>query len=295
MAEETAVPSFDQAFDAAVAQHSEPAVEPVEPATQDEPSETPAEETGAEPALPEESSEEELLSEDEYDALKDNPKALRKALNRAYTQSRQRMKPYENLIKAFEADPDGTLQKLAESRGMSIQRPGQATEPNAQEQTVDLLKRSLGPELEFLADKLAPAFDTLVQRSIDPVRDSVLEQGAIREVDGALANLSAKHTDWKDYEPEMSRLGAIFQPGIGPDGRPTSTQEEYLENLYFLATRTRSNAQQTKKVVQRLQASAKNAENPDSGVASNKVAPRPSGKPTLREAFEAAKAGTRWE
>jgi len=295
-AQATAPPSFDQAFQSAIASESAPApeaaVESTEEATQDEQAANQSEEQGTEPAQAQESSEEQLLSPEEYDALKDNPKALMKALNRAYTQHRQAMKPWENVIAAFQKDPDGTIRQLAKERGISVaeavQQQQQAQQQQVQQDTVALLKQSLGPDLDWLADKLAPAIETLTATKFAPLQQQLTEQAVQRSVESALNAFQAKHPDWQDHQAEMTKYGKILHPADGV------SEVEYLESLYALATRSQSNAAQTKKVIDRIKQSAAASESPDSGVSPSRVSSKPTGLPTFEQAAAAALKGERW-
>ena len=293
--------TFDQAFKQAVEEHTpaappEPAVEVVPEATPAEVEvEQPGEETGTEPAPPQESSGDELLSDEEYNALKSDPVALRKALNRSYTQKTQQLAPYRKLIEAFERDPNGTLELLARERGMVLQKPTTEHPAVPTDQTVKVLKDALGPELDFLADKLGPAFQTLVNQAVGPVKQSVEMSAAQNEAQSVLDSFTAKHPEWKKHEVEMTRLAQVFQPAIGSDGKPLVTTAEYMENLFQLASRAESSAEQTKRVVARITKANGNVESPASGVSPNHIAPKPAGLPTIEEAFAAAKAGIRWE
>src|SRR5687767_12636528 len=66
--------------------------------------------------------ENQLLSEEEIEDLKDNPKALEKALNRSYTQRMQALGGVERLARALEDDPEGTLARLAAARGYELSK-----------------------------------------------------------------------------------------------------------------------------------------------------------------------------
>jgi hypothetical protein len=72
----------------------------------------------------------ELIGQDRFDALKSNPEALRKELNRAATKKfqqlakqREELEPYADLIKGLDEDPHGTVEALARQLGINLSGP----------------------------------------------------------------------------------------------------------------------------------------------------------------------------
>src|SRR6185503_15423377 len=115
----TLAAAFDKALDTTQGEQSQDqAPAPVEQAKPADAT-PPPEEKGPEAAPAQEPSDE-LLPQEEWDKLQNDPKALRKALNTRFTEKtqelaeqRKQLEPWMGFKEAYEADPQGTVRKLA--------------------------------------------------------------------------------------------------------------------------------------------------------------------------------------
>ena len=65
----------------------------------------------------------------------------------------------------------------------------------------------------------------------------------------------------------------------------------YVERLYFIASRKATSAESTKKVVKRINRAAAKSEKPESAVSGDKIVKKPGKNLDLKEAWEMAKRG----
>ena len=298
---------FDKAFDEASVTQSEKdqaTPEPTKEAEAATSATTPAEEKGSEAAPPEQTSEE-LLSPEKYEELRKDPEALRKELNKAFTQKtqalaeqRKALEPYQDLVKGLQEDPQGTVQALAEQLGIKIEQAETKVEvKEAADKVTSALKRHLGPDLEFLADKLAPALKDavkelageVVSKEVEPLKKQTQEMQAEtvrQQIDANLELFTKKHPDWKKHEAKMTEIGTRLHPAPDPKTGKPPTWMEYMEDLYYLATKDVREGDLTKKTVERMTESAKKSESSAGGTSSEKVTKAaPKGK-SFDEAFE---------
>lgn len=276
-----------------------------------------------------------LITDEEFTALstkfKDDPAALRRELEKTFTQKSQklaadrrsleRLSQYTDLIDALEDDttaPDAIRQlatefnvKLGEVEAHADRTDATAEQTaEAVQALVDDFKADLGPELEYLGDGLAPAIEKLVTKlmgktlsqELAPVKAHVRSQTdrqAQLENDQIFADFEKQHADWKQHEDAMFELSKKLQPG------PGMTELEYLEALYTQVTAPKSKAEIDKRVndeianreKKRQQRSTRSREEVEERVddaPADRVVRQPAGLPTLRESFAAAKEGVRW-
>jgi hypothetical protein len=85
---------------------------------------------------------------------------------------------------------------------------------------METFRNELGPELEYLADGLAPAVTGLVgltiERALD-VREHRAQQAKAAEATttAVMTAFGDKHPDWKEHEPAMMQLAARLDPKAG--------------------------------------------------------------------------------
>lgn len=276
------------------------------PAAEADPSGPVSDDTGAatdEPVdLPEETGQteagttEELLSAEEREALKDNPAALVKAMQRSYTQKSQQLAQARRLAEALQEDPEGVIRALAKHRGMKI-----ADAPAAgDDKKADVLGEVTGIlEQQFGADSasaLAPAITKLVQHlvgqavgPIDQFRRETIERAAYTETQSTLTAFKAKYPDFPQFDADMAKLAQKVRPGEGV------TDSEYMEHLYHTVKSQRQKGQTAKDGQARTAASIKAGTPKPTGVSGTKVAQNPPRNPTFKEAAAAARAGVRFE
>ena len=253
---------------------------------------TPVEKTGAESAPLSEDSEE-LLDSKTYEKLKADPEKLRKELNRAWTQKtqalseqRKALEPHLELFRALEENPEETIRKLAEERGLTIAEAKKEEVREAVSPVATELRQVFGPGLEDLADRLAPVLERVIAERIEPIKrqtDEVVSNAVIEEVNRNIELFTKEHSDWKKFEPEMMKISTWLQPAKQTNGKyPTTAQ--YMEALYHLATKDARKGDIVKETVERMAHAAAKSETAGSGVAQNRVA---KSTPASRGSFDA--------
>ncbi len=326
-------PSFQEAFERARDQHSAAAAEhaPAADASTEDDAETKAPAKGTRTPTTTPTDPTALLTDAEFDALQTkyatDPLKLRKALEGAFTKktqaladqrrSAERFAPYVEIIDALEADAPATIRALAKQYGLQIAtpdetRPDPATEAattTAVDQVVTEFKEALGPELDYLADGLAPAIMKLVDRLTEvnvtkatkPLRDqteSLTTRAALEATDVTMKAFGERHPDWKDHEAAMFGLSQQLQP-------KGMTEADYLDTLYALVTRENATEREAtierratdkaKATIAKMTKGAAGAETPGRATPEGQVRNRVPERPTFHEAFEAAKRGEVWQ
>lgn len=281
-----------------------------------------------------------LSSDKAFQALQkqhaNDPAALRKALLGDYTKKTQALasqrKQYERVrdfvpfLEAYEEDPATAIRVLAQQSGIDLskllggageERPsGKGKAKTAEEASAELVEQvtadvreALGADLEYLADPIATAVrkavDRLVpghiERTVKPLEEqtrSLTERQLGEQLDATLKAFGEKYADWKDYEADMLELSKKVRP------EPGSTEFEYMETLYKVASRDKWDADREaaieraangrfKKRLQKHDTAERGEETrstPDSEVRTK--APK---DVTFAAAYEAAKRGEVWE
>ena len=100
---------------------------------------------------------------------------------------------------------------------------------------VETFRETLGPELEYLADGLAPAVTGLVGRQVEraiDAREHRAQQAKAAEAatTAVMKTFGEQHPDWKDHEPAMLQLAERIAPQRGMD------EVEWLDFLYKRVT-----------------------------------------------------------
>jgi hypothetical protein len=293
--EGTAGAGADQAADpAAVAAPATGETTPSADVTQVPPQDAAAAATGDDAAVTPDPG---LLAPEEFEKLKDDPKALIKALNRGFTTKMQAFANERKLIEAYNRDPTATIRLLAEHHGLSLgEKPKTSVEQTVDEIT-PILEEALGPDL---AGKLKPAFEKLAEKvastHIKPVRDymdSSMAQTALEKTRAVMTAFETKHPDWKKHEPKMMEIAREIQPGQNAD--PMA----YMEHLYRIATYDLSDADRVRGTIDRINGAASASDKPAGSVPGTKVAQAPKKFADISEAtaaaFAAAKRGEKWE
>jgi hypothetical protein len=101
----------------------------------------PAEQTAQAPDQPVASADEQLLSAEEFSKHKDDPAALHKAMQKAFTQKTQKLSYARQMAEAYERNPVEFAKAVAQRHGLSIAAPAPATPE------VDMLASALEPVL----------------------------------------------------------------------------------------------------------------------------------------------------
>lgn len=303
---DTAVPTLQQAFIEAKAEHSAPAerAQPVSDGPESEtadPSNESQPETSTEPA----GDPSDLISDAEYQALvakhPNDPGRVAKELKAVFTkktqalaEQRKVLAPYADLIEAYEQDPVTVLRDLASQQGLRFADPEpQATTQSIVDDAVGAFRQALGPELDFLADKLAPAVQALaesvagrvVTESVGPLADSqqsLLTRAAHEQTASVMQTFGTKHPDWPQHEAKIVELGSKLHPQ-GMD------ELEYLDLLYTLATKDVAAGETAKRAVAKMVRGAAEAEGKTRSVPDSQVSKTTNKPLTFREAYEEAK------
>lgn len=256
----------------------------------------------------------ELISQERYDALKDDPATLRKELNKAATQKFQQLAKerkalgnWAEIRDAFTEDAPAAIKALASQLGLEIRDPKAdvvvAATTNAGDAAVDKLKEALGKVgLEELADTLGPVIreiaETAAGKATEPIKthqEKLINESAERESKATLDAFGKQHPGWEKHEPAMVALSKKFQPGVDKDGKALMSETDYLEQLYFLVTKDQQIAKAAQDAIDRMTKGAAAADTTSTTVTGDKVTARPPGKGGFREAYAAAKRGERWE
>jgi hypothetical protein len=268
-----------------------------------------------------------LLSDQEFTTLQakhaKDPAALLKELNRAFTTKTQalsaerktfeRMRPYVELIDAYEEDPAAVVRALAEQNGLrlaDVPAKETTTETAATDTAVDEVmtefKAALGPELEYLADGLAPAITKLVERltqttgekTVAPLKkqmETLLSKAAQDQTETVMKSFGEKHPDWQEHEAAMLELAQRVQP-------KEMTEPEFLEHLYATVTRDTWEKDRETKIAEGVKArlakitkGAEATETREESTPDSQVKKRPVGPVDFRQAYDDAKRGIRYE
>lgn len=164
----------------------------------------------------------------------------------------------------------------------------------AKKDTVSYLKSALGDTYSDFAEVLGPAFDKLLNDKLEehtkPLRDQVMSQQqalAERQADAAMEAFHARHKTVKaDREAlEKSMEVKIRQMPAAGD----QSIDEYLDDIYYLVSRQKSETKAVKETVDKINRNAKDGSRL-SGVETERVN-RGSHLPTLDEAVRAAYRG----
>ena len=297
----TEQPKGDAAFAAARAQIAQSEKDQAQSAVSDD---TPETKTVEEPEKvadqPEESTEEEidaLLTPEEVAALPKKERSLYEKAQKNYTlktqalaAERKEMEQWKTLIDALQNDPDSAIRQLAERRGLKF-----AEKPVEQDNT------PIPDELKFLEPIFAArekAIEAKLEAKYGPLKeqvDSITSQAIAAETESSLAQFEAKNPGWKKYETRMLEIGQEFMPA-----KPMSDMK-YMETLLTLAKINDTEAEKTKKVVEKINKAVASAEPNISGVPTHRVETTPPSNWTgmtdrqqLEAAMAAAKRGERW-
>lgn len=246
-----------------------------------------------------------LIGQERFDALKNDPAALRKELNRAATKkfqqlakSQEVLRPYVNLIKALDEDPRAAITTMAKQFGIELKEAAK-TEEAAQSldaRITESVRAALGEEYGDLADRLGPAIQQVAQMVAEQQGattrkqlEAVISDSALREANAAIATFEKTHPDYKKHEDAMTELSKKLPPGEEME------EQEYLEILYTLVKRDGATGDGVKKVINKVAKSVENSEKPGSAVSDKHVATTPGKLPTFAEAAAAARRGERFE
>lgn len=230
---------------------------------------------------------------------------MARSMNRAFTQKTQALanerKELEHLrafSDAWKADPTRAVKLLASQVGLEFREPAPPAPAvdAVNDALTNGLRQALGPEWGDLPDRLAPALAPLTQKiaeqaiaqALKPIKDDqekLIKDSAEREMQAQMSAFEKKHPDFKQHESRMVELSQRFLPAQGV------SEQEYLEQLYFLAARDSLVSAEVQRAIAKIGKSAEGASGAPASVAASKVVTRPSGPITIAEAYAAAKRG----
>ena len=188
----------------------------------------------------------------------------------AYTKDRQdRKAAYEaaQTVQRFYNDPayaDQVMQARAAQLGYQLVRPGQqpSSPSNGQATTVPAelvndLKTAFGPELGWMAEKMAPAIYGYTQRMLQPIQQQTQQtarQTLEAEYEKAEQEMDAKYPGWDAKEQDLSALLGWLQ-----NGKPVHpTYGNRYEALLKLHDVLNGNALGTQAAMQQMRTAARN-------------------------------------
>jgi hypothetical protein len=236
-----------------------------------------------------------LLTPDEIAKLTGTVKAQYDRMNKAFTtkttalaQQRKAMEEWNPLIEGLKNNPAETLQQVAKQLGFTLMK----AEAKA---IVD----DLPEEWQFMKpvfEQREKALEAKIRTELEPVKEAhkaMAVKAAAAETQSTIEAFTAKHPGWEKHEAKMLELGAMFVPAPGSK----ITDAEYMEHLFKLATADVTEAERTKKVVDKINKAAASIEDRTSGISKERVVHTlpPPGKRSLKDAYEAAKRGEVWE
>jgi hypothetical protein len=303
-------PTFEQAFDDAVKQHpvSGEAAAEDEGTQADESGDTDggtqtAEETAAEGQPDETAEDEQLLTDEEVSSLSEDNRKQYKRMQAAFTKKTQawskRVKDMEaaegasqeavEFVRTLRSDP-AAVRQLAEQSGLKLaEQPKEesAATEFALPENLSFLKPVFDPLIGMLKQQESTIAELRVQ--MKPIQDSTVTA----QVQSAMAGMDKRYPEWRKHEAKMVEEAKAFPH---PDNMSGA---DYLERLYRLATYDTQHADQLRKQAEKARKSTAAGDTGGSGVASGNVRPTaPKFKDlddAVDKAFEAAKAGVRWE
>jgi len=153
-----------------------------------------------------------------------------KRMQGAYTKKMQGAAEWRKKADAFDrfyGDPtyqQQVLEQSARQLGYTLNRQGQmvptghGSTPSASPELLGALKESLGPELGFLADKLAPSLSAFLeqrlQATVGPLAqrtEQMTQASKQAKRTEAFAELSEKAPGWEAYQDDMDDLEQFLQ------------------------------------------------------------------------------------
>lgn len=233
--------------------------------------------------------EHDLLSEEEYAKVKDNPEALRKAYNRAFTQKMQTLSGQRKLFEALEMNPRGVIEFLAGKAGLAVVEKAKDPQAAAIKTIKDRLTGILGKEA---AEEMMGVIEEITDLKVKSVRedsDRVSAQISLERAQNTIEAFKEKYTDYPKYEKAMLELGKTIRPAPG-----RYTDFEWMEFLYDRVKAKAARADATRETIDRIDRSARSSEPTSTGVSSRRVADHPA-KPTFDQAWEAGVKGIRFD
>lgn len=189
-----------------------------------------------------------------------------------------------------------TVKYLMKQAGLDVEDRKDVKE--AKKDTVQYLKTALGDTYSDFAEVLGPAFDKLLQDKLEeatkPLKEDLARHQATlaeKQADVAMESLFSRHkvpkSEWESIEAAM--LAKVQRMPASGD----VTLDEYLEDIFYLVSRQKSEAKAVTTTVDKINRNAKDGSRL-SGV-EIEAPRRGSHLPTLDEAVRAGYKGEKFE
>jgi hypothetical protein len=162
---------------------------------------------------------------------------------------------------------------------------------------VSVMREQLGPDLEYLAEPLAPAVSSFVDRKVAAALDAAMRpirtvhnnvqrhvaqqqaHAAEQQTAAVMADFTARHPDWQQHEEAMFDLAQRIEPR-------NLTEAQYLDLLHTITTKEQFEKEREAAIADGVQQAL-------GGTVSRRAATARA--PSFEEAHAAAKRGVRFE
>lgn len=230
------------------------------------------------------------LTDEEFEALQQDPEKLRKAvmMARDYTTKTQKVAGLRKFVEAFEADPQGTVRKMATGLGLKFADEPAAPAAAAAAAVEDARAQIAAVLGNEAADALVPVLEGMIDKAVAPLRqttEQVLGTSALTQAESVMDAFTAEQPEWKKLEPKMVALSRTIQaaPGLSP--------LVYMRMLHTLALANASKADQLRGLTERVTTSVRGSDSRTTGTPTSRVHETPAKKPSFDEAWNAAVRG----
>ena len=172
------------------------------------------------------------------------------------------------------------IQNLAAANGISFTKEPEKA-PDAPRSTQQIVADALGPDYEFLSDKLGVALEDIVRTQIAPQFTKIQETNHQTELTRELESAQVRH----GFKPgdavynKMDQISTRFPKG------PIVSIKEYLDTLHTLATAGQEKINKRVRKVQKISAAAKGDGLKSSDVSDGRVTKHPDGKLSIGDAI----------
>lgn len=161
------------------------------------------------------------------------------------------VKEAKDLYKALKGpNAKEVIALLAKQTGLS-EVDSKTDVKESKKKILDIFKESLGPEFEFIADRISKGVETVLEQERQE-RNAKEQNEKADKIAGEVKdawNQLAKSTNGesKKFEAKMIELAKEILPG------PSTSAKQYLGRLYTLASAGKNNVSDAKKVVEKIQ------------------------------------------
>lgn len=150
-----------------------------------------------------------------------------------------------------------TLEILAKKAGLLGTQETQKEVKDDAKTLIQMLEEGLGPELKWLAAKLAPAMEKILESERGSTKQTLTEMKqnqVTREVDAVYAALRSETKGLsKKFEPAMVKLADQLHPA------PGMSVDAYVRLLYKTASADSSSKSHSQKLAERINRNSKDA------------------------------------